>query len=351
MQVLVCCSDLSYKGGMVSVVKGYLDYRGWDEDVALRFVPTHCDAGKAGLVACFAKALVRIVGMARRGEIDVAHLHVSERGSFVRKGLLLKILKRYGVPVVLHHHGAEFELWYSGLPGWARRWVDGVLSAADLNIVLSRRLIPMIAGKAASARVEALYNAVAVGPDNPYGAGARGVLLLGRLGERKGVYDLLEAMAMIDGSLPRDVKFYLCGDGEVDEVRERVERLGLGHRVAHVGWISGEEKERILVGTMINVLPSYNEGLPMTILETMARGIPNVSTPIASIPEVITDGVTGLLVAPGDVAALAAAIERLASDAGLRSAISEASHELIVSRFSLPGAIARLTEIYRALIK
>ncbi len=349
MRILICCSDLTYKGGMVSVVKGYLGYDRWPDDIELTFVPTHREGGKGALVWCFAKALARIARMARRGEIDVAHLHVAERGSFVRKAMLMRLLHRYGIPVVLHHHGAEFEPWYAGRSPRVRRMIDSALAEADLNIVLSRRLVSGITSKAPAARVEPLYNAVDVPPVNPYTDLRRGVLFLGRLGRRKGTYDLLEAIRRIDADIPADIRFYLCGDGEVDQVRAAVDDMGISHRIAHIGWTDGQLKETILADTMINVLPSYHEGLPMTILETMARGIPNISTPVASIPEVITDGLTGLLVEPGDVEALAGALRRLTGDATLRRSISDASHALILRQFSLPAAIDTLSGIYRRL--
>lgn len=349
MNVLMCCSDLSYKGGMVSVVRNYLDSDAWPADVAITFVPTHRQAGKAGLIWCFARAVARIARMARAGQIDVVHLHVAERGSFVRKGLLVKLLHRFGIPVVLHHHGAEFEEWYAARSPRVRRWIDSILAEADVNIVLSPRLIPMIKSKVPDAKVEAVYNAVATLPANPYLTESQGVLFLGRLGERKGTLDLLEAMRRIDGDIPPGVKFNLCGDGAVDEVRARVDALGLTGRVAHIGWTDGAQKEEILRSTMLNVLPSYNEGLPMTILETMARGIPNLSTPVASIPEVIADGETGLLVPPGDVGALASALRRLILDAGMRRRISDASFSLIAERFSLPVSVSRVAAIYRSL--
>lgn len=349
MRILICCSDLTYKGGMVSVVKGYLGYDRWPDDIKLTFVPTHREGGKGALVWCFAKALARILRMARRGEIDVAHLHVAERGSFVRKAILMRILHRYGIPVVLHHHGAEFEPWYAARSPRVRHMIDNLLAEADLNIVLSRRLVRSITHKALGADVLPLYNAVEVAQINPYTDKGRGVLFLGRLGRRKGTYDLLEAIRRIDSDIPADIHFYLCGDGEVDQVRQQIKAMGIGHRIAHIGWTDGTLKETILADTMLNVLPSYHEGLPMTILETMARGIPNISTPVASIPEVITDGETGLLVEPGDVDALADALRRLIGDTTLRCTISVASHNLILRRFSLATAIDTLTGIYRRL--
>ena len=351
INVLMCCSDLSYKGGMVSVVKGYLGYKGWPDDINITFVPTHREAGKAGLLVYFARAVARIVWLCARGKVDVAHLHVAERGSFMRKGFLVRLLYRFGIPVALHHHGAEFEDYYEKSSPEARRRIDSVLAEADVNLVLSRRLVPMILSKAPEARVEVLYNAVGVPETNPYSTSSRGVLFLGRLGERKGTYVLLDAIRRLDPELPPDITFALCGDGETDLVAEKVGEMGLGHRISHIGWTDGPEKERFMAGAMMNVLPSFNEGLPMTILETMARGIPNISTPVASIPEVIHEGETGLLVPPGDAEALAEAIRRLATDPGLRQKISRESHALVCKDFDIHGRVAALTALYRRLAR
>ncbi len=348
MNVLMCCSDLSYKGGMVSVVKGYLGYAG-NGDVGITFIPTHRQGGRLTLVSCFAKAYARIVRMAIGGKIDIAHLHVSERGSFVRKSILLRTLRRLGVKTVLHHHGAEFEEYYASASPRHKRFIKRTLELADVNIVLSHRHVDMVKSKAPDARVEVLYNAVEVPEENPYSPDARNVLFLGRIGVRKGAYDLMEAIRRLDPYLPADVKFLLCGDGETEVVETLVEKYHLESRVPHVGWVDGEKKDRFMRSAMINVLPSYHEGLPMTILETMARGIPNISTAIASIPEVITDGETGVLIEPGDVDALTASLRHLISDEEDRMRISRAAHDVIRSRFSLPSAFTRLREIYGSL--
>ena len=102
--------------------------------------------------------------------------------------------------------------------------------------------------------------------------------------------------------------------------------------------------------TILNVLPSYNEGLPMTILETMAYGIPNISTRIASIPEVITDSENGYLITPGDIEALESRLLTLIEDKMKREQFSQKSYLLIKTNLSLPYAIDSLTEIYSGLI-
>lgn len=349
IHVLMCASSLKVKGGMVSVVKNYLGYRDWG-DVKITFIPTHIETNKYLLMAYFFVAYIRILDLALLGKIDIAHLHVAERGSFYRKAFILQTLKRLGVKVILHHHGAEFDLFYNGLSDKRKEYVNKILRMADLNIVLSQRLVQMIKKKSPEAKVVVLYNAVNVPQTNPYNIQARNILFLGRLGHRKGTYDLLETIKIIDKELPSDVRFYLCGDGEVEEVKKKVEALGISHRIAHIGWIDGEQKKNFMKQSMVNVLPSYNEGLPMTILETMAHGIPNISTNIASIPEVLRDGENAYLITPGDVNKLKERLLQLVENEELRIKFGQKSYMLIKRDFSLDSNIRRLNDIYKRLL-
>lgn len=347
--IIMHCSTLDTKGGMVSVTKNYLNYPSWG-DYRIKFIPTHFDTNKYFVIAYFAIRYFQIVFSIIFRHYDVAHLHTAERGSFWRKNILLKTYHKFGVKVVMHHHAAEFEEFYASSSQKQKAKIQRALAEADVNIVLSERLIPMIKDKEPKAKVEVLYNAVQTFPKNPYNADANGVLFLGRLGNRKGTFDLLNAIKLLDEKIPREIKFYLCGDGEIEHVKERVSALNIAHRISHIGWIDGAQKEAILQNTMINVLPSYNEGLPMTILETMARGIPNISTRIASIPEVIKNGENGFMITPGDVESLATYIERLVCDSTLRRDFSNASYELVTKNFSLDANIEKLKNIYNSVV-
>lgn len=346
--ILMCSSSLNVKGGMVSVVKNYLQYPSWD-DVKITYIPTHIETNKYLLLLYFGWAYLRILWLLMWRRPDIAHLHVAERGSFYRKAILLRTLQRFGIKVILHHHGAEFESFYDSLSPKRKLYVNKILGLADLNIVLSQRLIPMITNKSPEARVKVLYNAVNVPETNLYSVYSSLVLFLGRLGQRKGTYDLLEAIRIIDKELPKEIQFLLCGDGDIDAVNNKVEELGIRHRVVHIGWIDGKQKEYFMRKSMINVLPSYNEGLPMTILETMAHGIPNISTSIASIPEVLHDGKNGFMIKPGDINALCNCLLMLVNDKDLRQRFSKESYNLMKCSFSLVSNICALQEIYQGL--
>lgn len=343
--VIMCGSELSVKGGMVSVVKNYLGYDNWD-NYNILYVPTHTEKHKVVVAFYFFRAYTKILFLLLTRKIEIAHLHTAERGSFYRKAILVRTFHRFGVKTIMHHHAAEFEEFYSGLSEKKKAYVNATLKMADVNIVLSKKLVNMITGKEADARVDVLYNAVKTYSDNPYNKYAKNIIFLGRLGKRKGTYDLLEAIKKIDADIPEEIQFYLCGDGDVEMTTRKVKELGIEHRIVHIGWIDGKRKESFFANSMINVLPSYNEGLPMTILETMAYGIPSITTNIASIPEVVKSGENGLMLDPGDIETLSKDLRLMIHDDEFRNMCGENAYQLVSNQFSLDNHMSELKNIY-----
>lgn len=132
------------------------------------------------------------------------------------------------------------------------------------------------------------------------------LLCIGRLCAEKGHLLLLEAFARLDR--PK-VKLVLAGDGELRPLIEaKITELGLGNQVTITGWISSDEVRQHIDGATLVVQPSLMEGLPVVIMEAMARGRPVISTFVAGIPELVQDGRTGWLVPVGDVGNLTRAM-------------------------------------------
>ena len=98
------------------------------------------------------------------------------------------------------------------------------------------------------------------------------------------------------------------------------------------------------------VLPSYNEGLPGSILEAMAAGTPIISTPVGGIPEAVIDGYNGYLVAPGDVDGLFDRLSRLCEDAERRSVMGKHSRELVIRKFDMANIVKQVSHVYDTLI-
>jgi len=239
IKVLMCCSDLKrVKGGMVTMVTNLLESDGF-EGCEISYIPTHIEGNTAAKIAYFAVAYAKIFCKLLGGGADILHLHVSEKGSIYRKQSLLKLAHLFGKKVVLHHHGADFNVSYQNLSEKARKFVVRFIEEADMNLVLSEGVMEDFRAKAPGAKYTVVRNAVRVSEQNPYTGDETLIVTMGRLGERKGTYDLLTALREIAPQLPEDIKFCLCGDGEVDRIKDLVAEYGLSERVEHIGWVAG----------------------------------------------------------------------------------------------------------------
>ena len=154
-------------------------------------------------------------------------------------------------------------------------------------------------------------------------------------------------MEAMEPELPPDIRFFFCGDGEVEQVSGLLREKGLMHRVGHLGWCSKDELRALLARSMVYILPSYHEGLPMSLLEAMYAGLPCVATNVDGIPEAIRSGSNGILVEPGDPAQISAALLRLVRSPGERMALGEAARHTVQTTFLLEPQVEKLTALYK----
>ena len=277
----------------------------------------------------------------------IAHIHVAGRGSTVRKIALCAAARASGAPHVLHLHDFDYESDLLRRPGWQQALVRRMFQGADRVVVLGlrdRATVMLLLG-VHPARVTVLANAVPdPGPPAPR-HGVPTVLFLGALGERKGVPELLAALASprLAGYPWRAV---LAGGGPVERYRAEVSRLGLGGRVDLPGWLGEAETVALCASSDILALPSHSEGLSMAVLEGLAHGLAVVTTPVGAHPEVICDGSDGLLVPPGDVAALTDALETLLATPTIRSRLGAAGRDVFLMRYSMSSYMTALGALY-----
>ncbi|HET9481744.1 MAG TPA: glycosyltransferase family 4 protein, partial [Candidatus Polarisedimenticolia bacterium] len=175
-----------------------------------------------------------------------------------------------------------------------------------------------------------------------------------RLKEKKGFPWLLEAL---DHLRRKGVDFTLEIYGEGDQrgrIESRVNELGLQDRVSLKGAIPHERIPSVLAAAGVFVLPCVvlpnqdRDGIPNTIIEALASGLPVVSTAISGIPEAVRDGQTGLLVPERDAWALAAALERMMTDASLRALCAAQGRRLAESLFSIDSSGRSLAALFSA---
>ena len=178
---------------------------------------------------------------------------------------------------------------------------------------------------------------------------ARLVGVFSRLNPMKGIPYFLDAATVLAERFP-DVCFLVVGDGAIrQELEEQARRMGLGRRIAFTGFRS--DVPELLSEAAVSVLPSLSEGTSNTLLESMAAGIPVIATRVGGNPEVIEDGVSGLLVPPRDSAALAAATARLLEDEALAARLGEAGMRRVSELFSIEGSVHETEHLYQRLVE
>ncbi len=345
-KVLMIGSDTSVTGGMSRVIELYDEYKIFD-DYAI-FLPSHKRGSVFFRIYFFLKFVTTyIYKLIIQRSIKIVHVHSSYKGSFFRKSIILAIARIFKKKTIFHLHGSEFLVFYGRLSNILKKFVQYTLHNTDLIIVLSEQWEETISKISAKNNIQVLYNPTVIKEFNKIPSGKINILSMGILCKRKGTYDTIEAAKLIQNP---NVVINLYGDGELDEFRKLIAENNLENRVKIKGWIRGEQKDIAFAESDIYILPSYNEGLPMSILEAMAVKLPVISTPIGGIPETIEEGVNGFLIQPGDYKALAEKIDLLANDKELREKMGQESYRIAKEKFDIEIIIKQLQEIYGNLI-
>ena len=289
-------------------------------------------------------ALRRLVGRA-----DLLHVNLSSHGSTVRKVLICRAARALRVPYVVHLHGSRFRQFFEATGRFGMQEILTMFRGAARIVVLGAVWRAFIAEQMPDMldRIEVLPNATwAPVTLASRGAGPVNILFLGRVGERKGVPQLIEAFEQLN-PVPGWTGI-IAGDGEVEQARAEIHRRGLHSRVSLTGWVGPNAVERLLSCADILVLPSFDENLPMAVIEGMGYGLAVVATPVGAVADIVKHDETGLLVPVGDAAGLAAAMARLIADPALRARLGRKARSFHRDNLHIDSYLPRLLGIWRA---
>lgn len=238
-----------------------------------------------------------------------------------------------------------------GFIAWAARRADRVVAISSYTANELRELVDV--------PVDVIpYTTALPAPGGAPGAGPRAtptVLFVGRLVERKGVGHLIEAVARLHPRL--GLRLEVVGDGPERPRLEALARASGAEAVTFRGKVSAGELQRAYAGADVFVLPSVldargdTEGLGVVLLEAMNEGVPVIASRVGGIVDIVVDGETGVLVPAGDVAALAAALERLVGDPAYAHRLGEAGRARVRSHFTWEAITAQWDAVYRALAR
>lgn len=350
---ITIATSINGKGG-VSTVLNTLNSGGFFDKWNMNIIASHNSESKfKGLnrLFLFASVFIKLVYFNIFYNVGLVHIHMSSRGSYLRKSLITRFAKLLNNKVIIHLHGAEFQTFYNDESSEKKQQhIRDTFDLADCVIVLSTQWLTWMKTIVKEpSKVKIVYNAVPQLVLDRRLQQNSSILFLGRLGERKGVADLIHAFKNV---LVQDesATLLLGGDGDLKLYKELVNSLGIKDNVQFLGWVSGEEKNSYLAKADVYCLPSYNEGFPMGVLEAMSAGVAVVASTAGGIPDAITSEKEGLLITAGDVDGLTDALLRITSDRALNNAFTLAAKSKFDNNFSEPVVFSVLDKIYNELL-
>jgi len=322
--------DPATVGGMATVIRLLTEHQvGGD---IIDFHPTWRPQSPLTTIRLFVTSARALIQMPAG---DVAHIHLSERGSFLREGTLLALAHRRGLVNVATIHGASFIPFALKYP----RLVSLVLRRADLVTCLDRETLELVRLSAPDTRSELVPNPVFIEDKFlPADETDELVVFAGEIGLRKGADILHRAWELVAQRRPQ-ARCLMVGP-VTDFKPNSVERLELRPPAAPV------EMQEILRHARVVALPARAEGMPMVLAEAMSQGRPFVSTPVGGIPELAEAG--GMLVPVGDELALADRLTEMLTDPDLARTIGERGRRFCLETRSVEVIDARLRELYAA---
>lgn len=282
---------------------------------------------------------------------SIVHVHVAAFSSFWRKAMFLVCAKLLGARVVFHWHSPRLRQFLDTSSASARRRIEQVFRSADVVIVVSDASKVELEMCFPGLRAVVLYNPVDMELEPVSAEQLRqnqDVLYMAALLPEKGILDLVSAFKIVSERYS-SARLLLCGSGQDELVKQHIREVELDGVAELPGWVMGGERRQYFQRAGVFCLPSSADTFAMANLDAMASGLPVVSTWHGGIPEVVDQGITGFLVAPGDVNALAASICNLLEDPELRVAMGRAGRERAESVFSYEAFVSRLEELYARL--
>jgi glycosyltransferase involved in cell wall biosynthesis len=306
-------------------------------------------------------ATARLTAHFRRTGPDLVHTHSSKAGILAREAA-----RRARVPAVVHTvHGWSFNDWqsvwrrrlYVALERRAARRTDAIVVVAEADRVRGLRH-----GIGEAGRYHVIRSGIDVDSFRPrpgdrerarrdLGIGD-GEILVGTVANmkpQKAPLDFIDAAERILREEPR-ARFAFAGDGPLRvEVERAIEARGLTEAVRLLGWV--RDPRAVLHALDVFLLTSRFEGLPRSVLQAMATGVPVVATAVDGTPEVVADGETGLLVPPGDPEPMAAAVVRMIREPALRRRCTSGARDRLTGSFDVHIMVRDLDGLYRGLLE
>lgn len=341
IKILMIGPDRSVHGGISGVVNN-LYAAGLDEQVDLTYIGTMVDGSKVRKLFKAAEAYIRFC--MKLPKSDIVHVNMASDTSYYRKAVFIRTAHLFRKKIVIHQHGGDFEtFYYKELSMKSQEKVDKVLNMGDVFLVLAPVWKDFFSHMVSSEKIIVFPDGIFLPKPFEKQYGQHKILFLGRLCKEKGLRELLQIIPALKEKYA-DVKVYLGGIWEDKELEEAAEKYA--DTVTWLGWVSGEEKQKYLRMCDVFVLPSYFEGQSLSLLEAMASYCAVVASQTGGIPQMVTEGETGIFAKPGDSESLKAGLLKVLSDENLSRKLGKNARKKIEAEFDIAFSMEKLLAIY-----
>ncbi len=295
----------NHRGGIGALIDAHKEHY-----EVFNFIPSFRSfPGNTRKALFFVKQLFKIISfLSKNKDVRIVHLHSAKSGSLYRKLMVAYVAKVFFNRKTINHiHTGHFKHFYEESNWLGKKLIRYFLKMNDATITVSDYWRTYFITSFGLKNVYKLNNMVQRADTNGVVVNGKPVvtmLFLGMITKTKGIFDLLKVIADHKETLANRLHLVVGGSGQVEKLKEMIAANNLEGVVEYKGWVTGEEKERLIQGADVYILPSYYEGVPISILEAMRYGKPIISTCVGGVPEIVEPGINGLLITPGDYKAL-----------------------------------------------
>lgn len=341
-KVLFVGPDVNAQGGIASVLRSY-------SHCVAPFHYVRSNSAKGTIPGLFALVMLlfRLPYFKWAKSIKIIHIHSASGKSFVRKSLIIKVAKMLGYKIVFHSHSGYFKDYVTKV---GKSKICSILDKCDAIVVLSnvwkRYFEEELGYKNVCVINNIVYKVDKIKNNNRHGK--LKMLFLGLICDNKGIFDLVNMIAEHKSELEDKIELNVGGVGEDVRLQNMIDQYGLAQMVKPLGWVSGDLKNELLADCDVCVLPSYVEGVPISILEAMANGKAVIASTVGGIPEIVEDNVTGLLHAPGDKEGIYKAVKYVNENSDALSRFGHKGYEKVIA-FYPEAVVLSLKQLYLTL--
>jgi O-antigen/teichoic acid export membrane protein/glycosyltransferase involved in cell wall biosynthesis len=330
-------------GGISTLISDLLNSHLTKEFYFKHVVSQMDECGKWGKLLLAVAALGRFVWHLCTWRPDLVYVHVGGNASLYRKTLFIGLARLTGWRVLAHFHAGNFAPYFAAQSKLGQQLILRGLGLSHKFIAVSQEMAQWLGQLWPHAEISVIPNGVRTESFRVERTGVTDtprLLFVGKMGFLKGEAELLRALQQVKAETQLDFRLDLVGQLSA-EIGALIQTTGLAAHVDQFGPVALSDRIGYFQRADIFVLPTYAEGLSIAIIEALAAGLPVISTPVGGTPELITDGIEGFLVSPGDVPALAARLAQLLGDAALRQAMGARALRS-ASRYDLHSTLTQL---------